>query len=596
MIRQLLKMSATRLNRFRNGRLHPRRIHTSQACFQSVARHTECMEDRTLLAAQIVDVSPAAPAVSPQALFDLDLIYSTRDQLQDDVTGLVVRLHYNSSLLTFNSSDNLEADGFQGVDDKVEDIDDGDPATDRLVLLFWARVSGNWLEGTTLPHNLGSLRFQANAPGDTNVQITGQASSGYDFESNGASVTIADQPAGIQVADTGGSTIVTESGDTDQLEVTLAAQPTSDVVIDVSSSDVDEATVEPSTLTFTTANWQTPQEVMVTGVDDNLTDDNQTVDVSFSVSPENSADEYDNVAPQVANAIVISNAEVILSQNSLVVSESGSTDSFTVVLNRPPASDVIFNLASSDIEEATVEPTSITFTAQNWDSPQSVTVTGVDDNIPDDNQTVNIQLSPAAGSDADFAALTPEDVSVTVTAVQNVLALDVDGDGSVQPLTDGILVLRYLAGFSGEILVRGAVGTNATRTSAADVTSWIEPLASSLDIDLDSNTQPLTDGILLIRFMAGFSGDSLVTDAVNPTGSRTDSAMIETYINDLNSTGGNAGGGGAASANSSALPVAAQNNKPAQMAVVGNIAQQSSRGKLFVADEYFADLFNWNLD
>jgi hypothetical protein len=57
-----------------------------------------------------------------------------------------------------------------------------------------------------------------------------------------------------------------------------------------------------------------------------------------------------------------------------------------------------------------------------------------------------------------------------------VAVLDIDGDGSVQPLTDGLLVLRFLFGFNGTTLTAGAIGPNCTRCNAAT----IEPYLSGL--------------------------------------------------------------------------------------------------------------------
>jgi hypothetical protein len=52
--------------------------------------------------------------------------------------------------------------------------------------------------------------------------------------------------------------------------------------------------------------------------------------------------------------------------------------------------------------------------------------------------------------------------------------LDVDGDGSSQPLTDGLLLIRYLFGFSGDTLISGAIGAQATRDTATAVEAYIE--------------------------------------------------------------------------------------------------------------------------
>lgn len=52
--------------------------------------------------------------------------------------------------------------------------------------------------------------------------------------------------------------------------------------------------------------------------------------------------------------------------------------------------------------------------------------------------------------------------------------LDIDGDGEAGPLTDGLLLIRYLFGFSGEALVAGAVGEGAQRQNSDDIVAYIE--------------------------------------------------------------------------------------------------------------------------
>lgn len=46
-------------------------------------------------------------------------------------------------------------------------------------------------------------------------------------------------------------------------------------------------------------------------------------------------------------------------------------------------------------------------------------------------------------------------------------ALDIDGNGQVEALTDGVLTLRYLLGLRGDALVAGATGACASRDTAA---------------------------------------------------------------------------------------------------------------------------------
>jgi hypothetical protein len=54
--------------------------------------------------------------------------------------------------------------------------------------------------------------------------------------------------------------------------------------------------------------------------------------------------------------------------------------------------------------------------------------------------------------------------------------MDIDGNGQVDGLTDAMLVLRYVFGFSGESLIDGVVADNATRTSAAEIEAHLESL------------------------------------------------------------------------------------------------------------------------
>ena len=54
------------------------------------------------------------------------------------------------------------------------------------------------------------------------------------------------------------------------------------------------------------------------------------------------------------------------------------------------------------------------------------------------------------------------------------IGFDIDGDGESKALTDGLLLIRYLFGFSGDSLVSGAIGSDATRDTAEAVEAYIE--------------------------------------------------------------------------------------------------------------------------
>ena len=199
----------------------------------------------------------------------------------------------------------------------------------------------------------------------------------------------------------------------------LDAQPTSDVVIALTSSDTGEATVN-SPLTFTPANWDTPQTVTVTGADDgSVVDGDQTSLITISIEDANSNDSFDAVVDQTVSATTtdddVAGFTVDQLDGSVEVDESGTTDTFTVVLDAQPTSDVLLSLSINDNSEASVS-SSLTFTPINWDSPQTVTVTGLDEETVDGIQTSTVTISVVdAVSNDSFDDVADQTVSVSTT-------------------------------------------------------------------------------------------------------------------------------------------------------------------------------------
>ncbi|MCP4852864.1 MAG: trypsin-like serine protease, partial [Fuerstiella sp.] len=120
-------------------------------------------------------------------------------------------------------------------------------------------------------------------------------------DGNDVVLTYTGQTAGITVSETNGATTVAETATTDTFTVVLNVQPTSDVVINVGSSDTGEATVDKSTLTFTNANWDTAQTVTVTGVDDTDADGDQNTGITLSIDDAASDDTYDVLGDRLVN-------------------------------------------------------------------------------------------------------------------------------------------------------------------------------------------------------------------------------------------------------------------------------------------------------
>jgi len=212
----------------------------------------------------------------------------------------------------------------------------------------------------------------------------------------------------------------TEGGSTDTFTAVLDYQPTSDVVVTVTSSDTTEARVNgtsPATLTFTAANWATPQTVTATAFNDDVDDGDRAISLTVAVADASSADEFDGTADQTVSVTTVDDdtAGFSLSETTASVTEAGSADTFTVVLDSEPTGDVVFDVSASDIGEAIVSPMTLTFTTANWDDTQTVTVTGVDDDLDDGDQSSTVTVAVNAGStdDASYDALSDQTVSVT---------------------------------------------------------------------------------------------------------------------------------------------------------------------------------------
>jgi hypothetical protein len=84
---------------------------------------------------------------------------------------------------------------------------------------------------------------------------------------------------------------------------------------------------------------------------------------------------------------------------------------------------------------------------------------------------------PALTAGALGSSCTRCDGAAIDTYVTSILAeLDLDGDGTVGALTDGLIVLRFAFGFRGSLLVSGAVGENCTRCDAESIVPLVVPL------------------------------------------------------------------------------------------------------------------------
>ncbi len=117
-----------------------------------------------------------------------------------------------------------------------------------------------------------------------------------------------------------------------------------------------------------------------------------------------------------------------------------------------------------------------------------------------------------------------EGTPIEVTAVH--FDWDLDRNGRVSALGDGLLMMRHLLGLQGASLIDPA----GHRTQAQLIGNEIEAHRTLLDINCDGVIEPLTDGLLILRYLFGFSGDALTIGTMEPDACRTTSGQIMGYL------------------------------------------------------------------
>lgn len=170
---------------------------------------------------------------------------------------------------------------------------------------------------------------------------------------------------------------------------------------------------------------------------------------------------------------------VVEPASETVTSEEGGSVDVLVRLERPPHGTVTVRAVSSDLSEATVsEP--VTFDRSNWDDPQIITVTGVDDDEPDGDVRYTVRFEASkypdqvprlravlefinrdAGDAASFAGIGDLPGGEAASEVRAISA-------------DGIVIVGFSSGANGEEAVRysalnGLAGLGAAPSRATDV-------------------------------------------------------------------------------------------------------------------------------
>lgn len=214
----------------------------------------------------------------------------------------------------------------------------------------------------------------------------------------------------------------TEAGGTASFAVSLGSAPTAAVIVALSSSDQTEGTLASAYVAFVPNNWNVPQLVTVTGVDD--ADVDGDVPYTIVIAPSESADGNYNGLDGADVFVVNVNDEVpgfVITQDATqaFTTEQGGTGAFGVSLRYAPTADVSVSVSSSNPAEGVVDVSQLTFTSANWSVPQFVTALGVNDGAEDADESYAIVLAPAVSTDVFYNSVDAPDVPMTNIDVQS---------------------------------------------------------------------------------------------------------------------------------------------------------------------------------
>ena len=337
-------------------------------------------------------------------------------------------------------------------------------------LVFHSR---NWDEAQTV--TVAALEDSDANDERVTLELTAAGAAEYAaLPASQVAVTVTDNDVpGIRLSATA---LEVAEGGTTSYRVSLTVQPTGTVRVRVTGMSGTDLTVtgpgdvdlgqSGAGLTFTDTSWDVEQTVTVAaGADADAAADEATLRHRASGADYGSAP---------ARELVVTvddddTAALVLSATALVVQELGPAVSLRVRLASEPLAPVTVTVTGHAGTDVRVSPSSLRFTARDWKTAKTVSVTAVDD--ADALADPEVTLMLAATGSAEYAALVPVEVAVTVEE-NDTPSLDVSAtqlevaEGGSRRFT-----VRLNTQPSGDVTVRvtGVSGSDLTVTGPANV-------------------------------------------------------------------------------------------------------------------------------
>ena len=291
----------------------------------------------------------------------------------------------------------------------------------------------------------------------------------------------------------------------------------------------------PPTLTFTPDNWDIPQTVTVAGDDEPPGDRSDNI-VTLTLTTASAGDsDYDSLNPlDIEVTIVDDDIPSLRTEPGSVTVAENSTNTFTVQLGAVSGEVVTVAVASADPAAVTILPASLIFPPGGGNTPQTVTVIGVDDADGND-ETTNITLT-ASSADGGYNNLTAS-VSVTV-ADDDTPALTLTADSvTVNENGTGTVDVSLATQPTGSVTVTVAsadptAATVAPTSLTFSTTNWATPQTITVAGEDDADSSDETTAITLTGSNGGYD---TVTETVTVTVTDDDlplftAAEAESYV------------------------------------------------------------------
>jgi len=147
-----------------------------------------------------------------------------------------------------------------------------------------------------------------------------------------------------------------------------------------------------------------------------------------------------------------------------------------------------------------------------------------------------VDLELVASTDINFTGITTaagyqfESENYTLELADSESTWDFDGNGDADALTDGLIMLRHSFGLRGEPMVNNAMAPNSLMT-VSQVEERMSGAAKIADVDNDGDVDALTDGLLLLRHLFAVDDESLTHGAIGLKASRKTNAAIKKHLN-----------------------------------------------------------------